>query len=66
MPKQPQHGGSRPPVRKDDGRLRRKMVDGEDFTIRLPKAHTAQLRRLYGRNWQDVVRQLIETHLHAV
>jgi len=66
MPDKPQHGGSRPVKRKDDGRLRRKMKNRVEISIGIEESHLRQLKQQYGRNWQDVVRQLIEAHLHAV
>lgn len=57
------HGGSRPPVRKDDGRLARKMVEPVRETLVLEKEHRDELKKRYGREWLDVIRQLIEDHI---
>lgn len=60
MPKQQTHGGQRegagPP---------REMVEPTRATITLEKAHLKQLKAKHGRNWQKVIRSLIEAHLHG-
>lgn len=60
-----QHGGSRPPIRKDDGRLNRKMVNPVKVTITIEKTHLDALKEIYGsnphgHNWQDTIRSLVE------
>lgn len=68
MPKQTTHGGSRPPVREDDGRLTRKIVKPKRVTLIIEQNDFDQLFALYGNNphgynWQDAVRDLIAAHL---
>lgn len=58
-----QHGGSRSPVRKDDGRLLREIAEPTRATITLEKSHLKQLKAKHGRNWQKVVRSLVAAHL---
>lgn len=44
----------------------RKMQKPVKVTISLEANHLDRLKDLYGRDWQDVVRSLIGTHLHDV
>lgn len=67
----PTHGGSRPPIRDDDGRLNRKLEKPRRVTLTLEQDDFSQLIELYGNNrhgynWQDAVRDLIASHLHGI
>lgn len=64
------HGGPRPAVREDDGRLARKVdKPHRRVTLLLPEWMYEELVTRYGvskhgKNWKDVVREMIEEHLH--
>lgn len=57
----PTHGGQRegagPP---------RKMAEPKRVVITLERAHLEQIRAQHGRKWQDVLRALIDAHLHGI
>lgn len=57
------HGGSRPPVRKDDGRLTYKIKDPVREVIPLECKCRDEMVLRYGREWRGVVRKLIKEHL---
>jgi hypothetical protein len=41
------------------------MVEPVEVSVRFEKTHLDQLKKQYGKKWQNKLRQLVAAHLHT-